>query len=90
MTPPPTLPVVAPVVTAAPVVPEPVLVPLVVPALPVVAQAAPVVGAAGGALVNTAFLAHFRTLARGHFTVRRLERRYGAEAVRAAAAALGG
>jgi hypothetical protein len=54
------------------------------------AQAAPVVGAAGGALVNTAFLAHFRTLARGHFTVRRLERRYGAEAVRAAAAALGG
>jgi hypothetical protein len=52
------------------------------------AQAAPVVGAAGGALVNTAFLAHFRTLARGHFTVRRLERMYGAEAVRAAAAAM--
>jgi hypothetical protein len=53
------------------------------------AQAAPVVGAAGGALVNTAFLAHFRTLARGHFTVRRLERTYGAAAVRAAAAGLG-
>jgi hypothetical protein len=54
------------------------------------AQAAPVVGAAGGALVNTAFLAHFRTIARGHFTVRRLERTYGAAAVRAAAAAFGG
>lgn len=48
------------------------------------AQAAPIIGAAGGALVNTAFLAHYRTLARGHFTVRRLERIYGADAVRAA------
>jgi len=54
------------------------------------AQAAPVVGAAGGALVNSAFLGHFRTLARGHFTVRRLERRYGAAAVRRAAASIGG
>jgi len=50
------------------------------------AQAAPVAGAAGGALVNTAFLRHYRRLARAHFTVRRLERRYGAEAVRAASA----
>ena len=53
------------------------------------AQAAPVVGAAGGALVNTAFLAHFRTLARGHFVVRRLERQYGHEAVRAVASEMG-
>jgi hypothetical protein len=49
------------------------------------AQVAPLAGAAGGVLVNTAFLAHYRALARAHFTVRRLERTYGAEAVRAAA-----
>ncbi|MFC3125071.1 EcsC family protein, partial [Pseudoroseomonas globiformis] len=48
------------------------------------AQAAPVLGAAAGAAVNLAFLEHFRTLGRAHFTVRRLEREYGAEAVRAA------
>lgn len=48
------------------------------------AQAAPVAGAAGGALVNTAFLRHFRHLARAHFTIRRLEREFGAETVRAA------
>lgn len=48
------------------------------------AQAAPVVGAAAGAAVNLAFLQHFRELARAHFTVRRLERQHGAEAVRAA------
>lgn len=48
------------------------------------AQAAPVVGAAGGAAVNLAFLEHFRGIARAHFTVRRLERRYGPALVRAA------
>lgn len=48
------------------------------------AQAAPVFGAAAGAAVNLAFLEHFRGLARAHFTVRRLEREYGAGAVRAA------
>ncbi|TCZ60858.1 EcsC family protein [Roseicella aquatilis] len=48
------------------------------------AQAAPVVGAAGGAAVNLAFLEHFRAIARAHFTVRRLERRHGAALVRAA------
>ncbi len=46
------------------------------------AQAAPVVGAFGGAAVNAAFAHHFQALARGHFTVRRLERKHGAEAVR--------
>jgi len=45
------------------------------------AQAVPVVGAIGGAAVNLAFAEHFQTLARGHFIVRRLERRHGAEAV---------
>jgi hypothetical protein len=45
------------------------------------AQAVPIVGAIGGAAVNLAFAEHFQTLARGHFIVRRLERRHGAEAV---------
>jgi len=48
-----------------------------------VAQSAPVLGAFGGAAINAAFADHFQGLARGHFTVRRLERRYGAELVRA-------
>jgi hypothetical protein len=43
----------------------------------VAAQAIPVVGAIGGAAVNAAFMDHFRAIARGHFTVRRLERAYG-------------
>lgn len=48
------------------------------------AQAVPLVGAAGGALINTLFIGHFQDVARGHFTVRRLERIYGADPVRAA------
>jgi hypothetical protein len=46
------------------------------------AQAVPVLGAVGGAAVNAAFAAHFQTVARGHFIVRRLERSHGDEAVR--------
>ncbi len=49
-----------------------------------VAQAAPVFGALGGAGINAAFTAHFQRMARGHFIVRRLERRWGREAVRTA------
>ncbi len=41
------------------------------------AQAAPILGAIGGATVNAAFADHFQTLARGHFIVRRLERAHG-------------
>jgi len=48
------------------------------------AQAIPLVGALGGATVNYAFIEHFQEVARGHFTVRRLERAYGKEAVRKA------
>ncbi len=48
------------------------------------AQAIPVIGAMGGAAVNLAFLQHFEQIAEGHFTVRRLERVYGADPVRAA------
>jgi len=46
------------------------------------AQALPAIGAAGGALLNTLFIDHYQDLARGHFCVRRLERKYGREAVR--------
>jgi EcsC protein family len=49
----------------------------------VAAQALPVVGALGGAAVNYAFIEHFQDIARGHFTVRRLERIYGKDKVRA-------
>lgn len=49
-----------------------------------VAQAAMVAGAIGGATVNLAFTEHFQQVAQGHFTVRRLERSYGEDAVRAA------
>ena len=47
------------------------------------AQALPVIGAAGGAAVNYAFADHFQSIAFGHFTVRRLERLYGGEVIKA-------
>jgi hypothetical protein len=46
------------------------------------AQAVAVVGAVGGAAVNLAFIEHFQDVARGHFTVRRLERAHGVDTVR--------
>jgi EcsC family protein len=49
----------------------------------IAAQAVAVIGSVGGAAVNLAFAEHFQDVARGHFTVRRLERAYGAEPVRA-------
>ena len=52
------------------------------------AQAVPVLGAMGGAAINYAFMDHFQSLAHGHFTIRRLERRYGAERIRFAYEAL--
>ena len=48
----------------------------------VAAGLVPVVGAAGGAVINLAFMSHFQEMARGHFVVRALERRYGPELVR--------
>jgi hypothetical protein len=47
------------------------------------AQSLPLIGAAGGAAINYAFADHFQAVARGHFTVLRLERRYGARIIRA-------
>jgi hypothetical protein len=46
------------------------------------AQLIPVAGAAGGLALNVLFTQHFQTLAEGHFAVRRLERKYGAEVIR--------
>jgi hypothetical protein len=48
------------------------------------AQLVPVIGAAGGALINTIFIGHYQDMARGHFIVRRLEKVHGAEPVREA------
>ena len=48
----------------------------------VAAGAIPVVGAVGGAAVNLAFMQHFQQVARAHFAIRQLERRYGAPMVR--------
>jgi hypothetical protein len=48
------------------------------------AKAVPVVGAAGGAVINVLFMNHFQDMARGHFIVKRLERTYGMDLVRAA------
>lgn len=50
----------------------------------IAAQLAPVVGALGGAAVNAMFVSHYQDMAWGHFTVRRLERRYGVDEVRRA------
>ena len=46
------------------------------------AQLVPVIGALGGAVINTVFIDHFQSMARGHFIVRRLEKKYGAPMIR--------
>lgn len=47
-------------------------------------QAAPVLGALSGATLNAMFISHYQDMARGHFTIRRLEAKYGQTAVREA------
>jgi len=47
-----------------------------------VAQAVPVLGAFGGAVINTLFIDHFQDMGKGHFIVRRLERAHGPEEVK--------
>jgi hypothetical protein len=41
------------------------------------AAAVPLIGAAGGALINSIFMDHFQNMARGHFIMRSLENKYG-------------
>jgi hypothetical protein len=48
----------------------------------VAAEIVPVAGAAGGLALNVLFSNHFQNIAEGHFTVRRLERKYGADTIR--------
>src|SRR5690606_15403410 len=45
------------------------------------AQAVPVVGAFGGGTINFVFINHFQKMAKAHFTLRRLELKYGQESV---------
>ncbi len=49
----------------------------------VAAQAIPIIGALGGAGLNYIFAEHFQELGEAHFTVRKLERAYGEQVVRA-------
>ncbi|EMB15156.1 hypothetical protein RE6C_04138 [Rhodopirellula europaea 6C] len=50
----------------------------------VAAQAIPIIGAVGGALINSYFIDHYQDIARAHFTIRRLEREHGESLVREA------
>jgi hypothetical protein len=46
------------------------------------AQMVPIAGALSGATLNLIFMSHYQDVARGHFTVRRLERQYGVDRIR--------
>jgi hypothetical protein len=48
----------------------------------IAAEMVPILGALGGASINLLFISHFQAVARGHFIVRRLERKYGGEFVK--------
>ena len=48
------------------------------------------VGAIGGSVVNTFFMDHFQSKARGHFIVKRLEAKHGTDVVREAYESLEG
>ncbi len=47
----------------------------------IAAQTLPFAGAGAGALINFVFINHYQNLARGHFIIRRLERKHGREIV---------
>lgn len=49
-----------------------------------VAQAVPIIGAAGGGAINLAFIHHFQNMAHAHFSIRRLERLYGEKLIKEA------
>ncbi|MDN3491503.1 EcsC family protein [Winogradskyella bathintestinalis] len=46
------------------------------------AQAVPIAGAIGGGGLNYVFVDHFQKMATAHFTIRRLERKYGANEIK--------
>lgn len=41
----------------------------------------PVLGALGGAVINTLFINHFQRMAEGHFIIKRLENKFGQEEI---------
>lgn len=47
------------------------------------AKAIPLLGAAGGSTINLIFMRHFQRMARGHFIVKRLEKKYGSAQIEA-------
>ena len=47
------------------------------------AQIGPLIGAFSASTINTLFMNHFQNMAKGHFIVRRLERKYGQELIQA-------
>ncbi|MGB3608191.1 MAG: EcsC family protein [Psychroserpens sp.] len=47
-----------------------------------IARAVPVIGAVGGGALNYVYIEHFQNMAKAHFTIRRLEKRYGEDEVR--------
>jgi hypothetical protein len=53
------------------------------------AQTIPVIGAIGGGLVNTVFISHFQDMARAHFAIRALERKYGKDVIQSAYVRIG-
>ena len=46
------------------------------------AQSIPIIGAAGGAIINTMFMDHFQDMAKGHFIMRKLENKYEASYIK--------
>lgn len=46
------------------------------------AKLVPVVGAVSGGVINVMFMSHFQEMAKGHFSIKRLEKKYGLEVVR--------
>lgn len=48
------------------------------------ARMVPAVGAVSGGMLNLVFMQHFQDVAKGHFIIRRLERKYGADVIRIA------
>ncbi|WP_273923841.1 EcsC family protein [Pseudomonas idahonensis] len=54
------------------------------------AQAVPVIGAVTGATINALFTDFYQDMARGHFTVKRLEHKYGFEQIKSEYAQLMG
>jgi hypothetical protein len=46
------------------------------------AKLVPAVGAVSGGVINVIFMNHFQEIAKGHFNIKRLEKKYGSEIVR--------